>query len=212
MKIRVFIADDHQMFREALGSLLGSADDLEMVGETGNGLEVADKVNALRADLVCMDINMPGMNGIETTRRLRQNNPIVKVVALSAYADRRYVIEMLNAGANGYVTKAEASDELLRAIRAVAMGRTYLCPDVAGVLADTGLPTSPTIQHAPLSHREKQVAELVAKGLTSMQIAQALFIATSTVEVHRRNLMRKLGLRNAAALTRYMMSHDLLQN
>jgi two-component system NarL family response regulator len=119
---------------------------------------------------------------------------------------------MLNAGANGYVTKAEASDELLRAIRAVAMGRTYLCPDVAGVLADTGLPTSPTIQHAPLSHREKQVAELVAKGLTSMQIAQALFIATSTVEVHRRNLMRKLGLRNAAALTRYMMSHDLLQN
>ncbi len=209
MKVRILIADDHQMFREALCNLLRTEEDMEVVGQTGDGLEVLTLTQALAPDLVCMDINMPGLNGIETTRKLRVACPQTKVVALSAFADQRYVLDMLAAGANGYVTKAEASDELRRAIRAVARGRTYLCPDVAGVVA--GAASGQTAAADPairLSTREQQVAGLVAQGHTSNQIADLLCIAPSTVEVHRRNIMRKLDLHNVADLTRYVLGQE----
>lgn len=209
MKTRILIADDHQMFREALCNLLRTEEDMEVVGQTGDGLDVITLACALVPDLVCMDINMPGMNGIETTRKLRVACPQTKVVALSAFADQRYVLDMLAAGASGYVTKAEASDELRRAIRAVARGRTYLCPDVAGVVA--GAASGQTAAANPavsLSTREQQVAALVAQGHTSNQIADLLCIAPSTVEVHRRNIMRKLDLHNVADLTRYVLNQD----
>lgn len=209
MKVRILLADDHQMFREALCNLLRSEADMEAVGQTGDGLEVITLTQALEPAVVCMDINMPGMNGIETTRKLREVCPQTKVVALSAFADQRYVLDMLAAGASGYVTKAEASDELLRAIRAVVRGRTYLCPDVAGVVA--GAASGQTTAADPgvsLSAREQQVARLVAQGHTSHQIADMLCIAPSTVEVHRRNIMRKLDLRNVADLTRYVLGQE----
>ena len=209
MKIRILIADDHQMFREALCNLLRAEEDMEVAGQTGDGLEVLTLAGALAPDLVCMDINMPGLNGIETTRKLRVACPQTRVVALSAFADQRYVLDMLAAGASGYVTKAEASDELRRAIRAVARGRTYLCPDVAGVVA--GAASGQPAAAAPavsLSTREQQVAGLVAQGHTSNQIADRLCIAPSTVEVHRRNIMRKLDLHNVADLTRYVLNQD----
>jgi len=135
MKSRILLADDHQLFREALCHLLNSQPDLEVAGQVGNGLEVIEQARLSEADVVCMDINMPGMDGIEITRRLIAALPQVKVVALSAYSDQQYVLDMLHAGAMAYVTKGEASDELLRAIHAVLRGRTYLCPDVAGVVA-----------------------------------------------------------------------------
>lgn len=207
MTIRIFLADDHIMFREALCNLLRTHDHMEVVGQTGDGLQIAPLCSTLLPDIVCMDINMPGLDGIASTRQLRQLCPHTKVIALSAYTDQRYVLDMLGAGARAYVTKAEASDKLLHAIRVVQEGRTYLCPDVASAFADAALSPMETRKlGVVLSTREQQVAQGVAEGKTSSQIANALFIAPSTVEVHRRNIMRKLNLRNVADLTRYVMT------
>lgn len=211
-KVRVLLADDHQMFREALCHLLQSQPDMEVVGQTGDGMQVVDLARKTAPQIVCMDISMPGMDGAEVTRILRTVLPQVMVVALSAYSDQQYVLDMLNAGASGYVTKAEASDELLRAIRTVLSGRTYLCPDVAGVvtgaLVGQGGAARPT---AVLGARERQVLKLVAEGCTSVQIADMLNIAPSTVEVHRRNIMRKVGLHKVADLTRYAIRNQMVQ-
>jgi len=210
MKLRVLLADDHQMFRDALCNLLHSRPDLEVVAQTGDGLQVLGLARACAPHIVCMDIGMPGMNGVEVTRALRAAMPHVKVIALSAYTDQRYVMDMLGAGACGYVTKAEASDELLRAIEAVQRGRTYLCPDVSGAVADAVLNKGDRPQPASaLGARERQVLQLVAEGYTSNQIGQKLHIASSTVEVHRRNIMRKLGLHSVAELTRYVVIAEL---
>lgn len=209
MKVRILLADDHQMLTEALRHLLHTQPDLEVVGQTGDGLQVISLARETAADIVCMDISMPGMSGIEVTRRLLATLPQVKVVALSAYSDQRYVLDMLNAGASGFVTKAEASDELLRAISAVQRGRTYLCPDVASVVVGALLNQDGPIRPAAvLGAREQQVLQLVAEGYTSNQMADKLHIASSTVEVHRRNIMRKLDLHSVAELTRYVVSNE----
>lgn len=208
-KVRVLLADDHQMFREALCHLLQSQPDMDVVGQAGDGMQVVELARKTNPHIVCMDISMPGMDGAEVTRTLRKALPQVMVVALSAYSDQQYVLDMLDAGASGFVTKAEASDELLRAIRTVLSGRTYLCPDVAGVvtgaLMGQGSAARPV---AVLGARERQVLKLVAEGCTSNQIADMLGIAPSTVEVHRRNIMRKLGRHSVAALTRYVVNNE----
>jgi two-component system NarL family response regulator len=210
MKLRILLADDHQMFRDALRSLLEKIPDLVVVAETGNGLEVVNLAQESSPDIVCMDIGMPGMNGIETTRCLLAANPGIKVIALSAYSDQRFVLDMMRAGASAYVTKAEAGDELLRAINAVRQNRNYFCPDVANVVAgalfgDGGQGMLST----QLGARERQVLQLVAEGCTSAQIAEQLHIAASTVEVHRRNIMRKLNMHSVAELTRYAIHSGL---
>jgi two-component system NarL family response regulator len=213
MTLRVLLADDHQIFREALRLLLEKESDIEVVAETGDGTEVPRLVKENAVDIVCMDISMPGMNGVEATRRLAANSSPVKVIALSAYPDHRYVTDMVRAGALGYVTKAEAGTELIRAIRAVVRNKVYLCPDVmeavSGALcssdAEAGVRTP-----NQLGPRERQVLQLVAEGCSSGEIAARLHIAPSTVEVHRRNIMRKLDLHNVADLTRYSIRSGLV--
>ncbi len=209
MKARVLLADDHRMLREALHNLVHVQPDLEVVGQADNGLDALRLAHETRPHVVCMDIQMRGMDGIETTRAVMAALPSTKVVALSGYADPRYVLDMLGAGATGYVTKVEASDELLRAIRAVLRGRTYLCPDVVGAVANKasgrGGVAGPT---ADLAARERQVLKLVAEGHTSHNIGAKLGIATSTVEVHRRNIMRKLNLHSVAELTRFYLVNN----
>ncbi len=209
MKIRILVADDHQMFREALCHMLGTQADLEVVAQTGDGLQIVELAFSCAPHVVCMDISMPGMNGIEVTRTLLAQRPLIKVVALSAYTDQSHVREMLDAGASAYVTKVEAGDELLRAIRAVLRGRIYLCPDVSGVMSDVlaGRQRAPR-SSVVLSERERQVLKLVTEGLTSGQVAKQLSIAASTVEVHRRNIMRKLDRHSVAELTRYMLDNE----
>ena len=204
MKLNIVLADDHQMFRHALRALLEKEPNLNVVAEAADGEALLRIIGEQAVDIVCIDIGMPGMNGIEATRRLLALRPEIRVIGLSAYSDRQFVIDLLNAGALGYVTKAEASEELLRAIHHVQQGRTYLCPDVSGAVAsalsfDTDLRAS---SHT-LTARERQVLQLIAEGHTSARIAERLHIAASTVEVHRRNIMRKLGLHNVVELTRY---------
>jgi two-component system NarL family response regulator len=209
MKTRILLADDHQLFREALCHLLDTQPDLEVAGQVGNGLQVLEQARQTGAQVVCMDISMPGMDGTEVTRALLAALPGVKVVALSAYSDQQYVLDMLQAGAMAYVTKAEASDELLRAIRAVLQGRSYLCPDVAAVVTGAAVAQGGAAPStAPLGARERQVLKLVAEGCTSNQIADLLHIAPSTVDVHRRNIMRKLNRHSVAELTRYVINNE----
>lgn len=213
MSLRILLADDHQMFRHALRALLARDPELEVVAEAASGEEVLAIADAQPVDLVCMDIAMPGMDGIEATRRLLARHPALRVIGLSAFADRQFVIDLLAAGARGYITKGEAGDELLRAIRTVCEGRSYLCPEVAATVADA-LRDSPGVYAAAprLTARERQVLQLIAEGLTSVQIGDRLHIAASTVEVHRRNLMRKLDLHNVAELTRYAIHSGISPN
>ena len=195
--IRILLVDDHQMFRNALRSLLENTVNIEVVGETGDACEIVDLVRKTSADIVCMDIGMSGMNGIEATRKLIGACPTVKVIALSSYSEHKYVQDMMAAGASAYITKVEAADELLRAITAVRQNRKYLCPDVSDALigAITQRHQNDT---SSLTSRERQVLGLVADGNTSLVIADRLNIALSTVEVHRRNILRKLNLHNAS--------------
>ncbi|WP_341649594.1 response regulator transcription factor [Thauera humireducens] len=210
MKLRIVLADDHQMFRHALRALLENDPGIEVVGEAADGEALLRLVEQTPVDIVCIDIGMPGMNGIEATRRLHAVRPDIRVIGLSAYADRQFVIDLLNAGAHGYVTKADASDELLRAIHNVRQGRTYLCPDVAGAIASAlRFGTDAQASARQLTARERQVLQLIAEGHTSARIADRLHIAASTVEVHRRNIMRKLDLHNVADLTRYAIVNGI---
>jgi DNA-binding NarL/FixJ family response regulator len=212
--LRVLLADDHQLVRDALRVMLEMEPDIEVVAEASNGNDVPRLTRQMNVDVVCMDIAMPGMNGIETTEKLLAVCPTVKVIGLSAYVDQRFILDMLQAGAVGYVTKADAGEELLRAIRAVRRQQTYLCP--AAAAAVTGAMRSNTPQGrfrgGHLGARERQVLQLVAEGNTSPRIAQILHIAPSTVEVHRRNLMRKLDLHNVAELTTYALSCGMVGN
>lgn len=209
-KTRIVLADDHQMIREALRHLLEREPDHEVVGEAGDGDEILRLIRELLPDIVCMDVDMPGMNGVEVTRRTLAANPAIKIIALSGFSDHRYVLDMLSAGAVGYVTKSEASEELIRAIKAVQRNRVYLCPEVAGALTANLSNRSDERAHAArLGPRELDVLKLVAKGFTSVQIAKELNIAPSTADAHRRNIMRKLDLHSIADLTRYAIRNGI---
>jgi len=208
--VRILLVDDHQMFRDALRSLLEKVPNFDVVGETGDAFEVIGLAQKTSPHIVCMDIGMPGMNGIETTRRLMAACPSAKVIALSTYADQSHVMDMMNAGASAYITKAEAANELFRAIGTVRHNRKYLCPDVADAVTGAITQQSHTVLPTKLGSRERQVLQLVAEGLTSSMIADRLCIAPSTVEVHRRNIMRKLNLHNVADLTRYAISNGIV--
>jgi two-component system NarL family response regulator len=209
----VLLADDHPVLREALVHVLQREGDIEVIGQAGNGREAVEMARDLVPDVTVMDIGMPDLNGVGATSRIVARHPSIRVVALSAYTDRRFVSEMFKAGATGYVTKNAASTELLRAIRAVVNGNRYLCPQLAAVLAENPQPAvaaEAIIADQPgLGRREKEVLQLIAEGMRSTDIARKLNLATSTVEVHRRNIMRKLNLHTIAELTRYAIREGL---
>lgn len=210
MSIRLMLVDDHRMLREALRGILEKAGDIEVVAEADDGATAIELARTLVPDVVVMDIGLVGMSGIEATRRMLAENNGIKVLGLSTFADRRMVLQMLQAGARGYVVKSAGSEELLRGIRAVALGETYLYAEAAAAIVDSLRKQSPPGMHSEtLGRREREVLQLLASGKTSAQIAEALHIATGTVEVHRRNIMRKLDLHNVAELTRYAIREGL---
>lgn len=209
--IRIMLVDDHTLVREALRTVLDQDSGMQVVAEVGDGDTALEAAAELAPDVVVMDVALPGISGIETTRRLLTRHPGMRVLALSTHLDRRIVQQMLDAGASGYIAKSAAGAELKQGIRNVVNGRSYLCSEVAALVADglrdRGSATSPEA----LSRREIQVATLLAEGKSAPDIAAELHIAASTVDVHRRNLMRKLDLHNVVELTRYAIRNGLIQ-
>ena len=208
--IRVLLVDDQRMLREALRAILEQAGDIAVVAEADNGATALELAREFKPDVVVMEMSLKRMSGVEATRRMLAHNPQIKVLGLSALAGRRTMLQMLEAGARGYIAKSAGCEELLRGIRALAQGVSYLYADAAGALVDH-LRSDPSRQRRKdaLGRREREVLQLLASGRTSAQIATVLDIAIGTVDVHRRNIMRKLDLHNVAELTRYAIREGL---
>jgi DNA-binding NarL/FixJ family response regulator len=207
--ITVVLVDDHRLVREALRQALAQEDGVTVVAEAGDGQTAVDCVRQWQPDVVVLDIGLPDVNGIEVAARIRKLKLRTRIVALSAYTDSRFVTQMLRAGASGYVSKAAAGNELVGAIRSVAAGGSYLSPEVTGgvVAQFNGAGADST---ALLGQREREVLRLIADGARSQAIAETLHISVATVEVHRRNIMRKLGLHTVAELTRYAVREGIV--
>lgn len=204
--LRILLADDHAIVRQGLRLLIDSQPDMGVVGEVADGNDVVSQANALNPDIIVMDISMPGMNGLIATRTLKRVQPNVAIVALTRHDDDTYLEQLLRAGASGYVLKQSAPMEFLRAIRAVAAGGVYLDPAMNsrvadGLLAgDAALSSQP---HATISDRESEVLRLIAVGHSNKEVAAQLKISVKTVEVHKANAMRKLGLTGRVDIVRY---------
>lgn len=208
-KIRVVIVDDHKLFSQGLVALLNSEPDLVVVGEAYNGLKAVDMVLELLPNIVLMDISLPGLSGMEATRKIVAEAPAVKVLVISMHCNREYVKKMMSVGASGYISKEGNIHELLRAIRAVAEGKAYLCPRIAGIMIEdyTRSRHEPAGPH--MTGREREVLQLIAEGINTRNIAARLNISPKTVETHRRQIMRKLGIFNVAELTKFAVREGL---
>ncbi|MBN1830365.1 MAG: response regulator transcription factor [Deltaproteobacteria bacterium] len=212
MTTRVLIADDHKIVREGLMSILEKEPGIDVVAMADNGKTALQLAGELRPDVAVIDIAMPEMNGIEAIRRISGQNPEIRILALSMHSARRFVVEALSAGAKGYILKDCASDELVRAIRVVAGGETYLSPKITGIIVRDyvkRLPESQSLPSSLLSNREREVLQLIAEGQGTKEVAFALGVSVKTVETHRQQIMKKLNLHNVAELTRYAIREGI---
>ena len=209
--VKIFIADDHGVVREALKRFIDSQPDFEVVGEASGGLEVMEKVRLSRPDIVIMDLGMPGLDGVKCTANLLKANPEAKVIALTAHEEASYIKDCLAAGAKGYVLKRSLVEELQLALSVVARGGTYLDPLVSVKLQEMlSGPHDTTSAASKLSEREIQVATLIARGLSAKEIAKQLNISVKTVETYKARALEKLSVHNRAELVRYALEHGWL--
>jgi DNA-binding NarL/FixJ family response regulator len=212
MTIRVLLADDHNIVREGLRSLLEKEPDIDIVAMADNGRTAVQLAAELKPDVVVLDIAMPELNGIEATRRISRDDPQIKVLALSMHSARRFVTEALSAGAKGYLLKDCAAEELVRAIRTVAGNETYLSPKVAGLIVKDYLKHSPETtlsDNSCLTNREREILQLIAEGESTKETAFKIGVSIKTVETHRQQIMKKLNLHSVAELTRYAIREGL---
>lgn len=211
-KIRVLLVDDHAILRAGLRALLETYSDTEVVGEAGDGQEAIRRVQKLRPDVVLMDVGMPGMNGLVATRYIMEEYPDTKVLILTQYDNKEYVLPLLQAGAAGYVLKQAADTDLIKAIRAVYRGDSFLHPSIARMLMEAYASNDkqPVDPYESLTPREREVLVLVAAGHTNREIADILHVSPKTVDVHRTRLMKKLDLHHVADVTRYAVRRGLL--
>ncbi len=213
-KIKLVLADDHAVVRSGLKMLLQAQPDMEIVGEAASGMEALAQARRLRPDVILMDIQMPGMNGIEATRQIKEANAETAVLALTMHEDDQYFFEMLQAGASGYVPKRAAPDELVRAIRTVTRGEVFLYPSLATRLVQSYLGgesgNDSTALLGNLTAREQEVLALIAEGHTNPEIADKLVISVKTVDRHRENIMRKLNMHSRIDLVKYAIRHGVI--
>lgn len=212
-KIRLLLVDDHQIVRAGLRMLFQAEKDMEIVGEVGSGEKALEAVRDLKPDVVIMDVAMPGIGGIEATRRIKEASPDTAVLALTMHEDEQYFFEMLNAGASGYIPKRAAPDDLVSAIRVVSTGNVFLHATLAKFLMKDFLENketegTPTIEE--LTPREREVLTYIAEGYTNREIAEALVISVKTVDRHRENIMQKLNLHSRIELVKYAIEKGLI--
>jgi len=220
-KIRLMLVDDHQVVRTGLKSFLQTQPDLEVIAEANDGQEAIARALETRPDIVIMDISMPGVDGLEATRRLKEQWPQVVVLALTVHEDKFYFMKMLEAGASGYLTKQAASDELVQAIHTVAAGHIYLQPALARWLLEdyqtliespsTGKPEEETaVGLEALSDREREVLEMVGQGLSNNEIGEKLGLSHKTIAHHRECIMSKLDMHSRTALVKFAIRSGLI--
>jgi len=213
-KKKIVIVEDHTILREGLKALLSSVTELEVVGEAEDGREAMKLASELEPDLMLMDLSMPRMNGIEAIKEIKKHHPEIKILVLTVYKTEEYVLASLQAGADGYILKEANYSEFLLAIRNVLMGKHYLSPEISGKVIEGYLKGQQ--DHATLTvwdtltSREREILKLVGEGYKNREIADDLCISLKTVEKHRENLMKKLDLHTASALTSYAIEKGLV--
>jgi DNA-binding NarL/FixJ family response regulator len=213
-KKRVVIAEDHQLFREGMKAMLASSDELQIVGEAHDGLEAIRCVKKNMPDLLLLDLSMPKLNGISVVKDVRKLFPDMKILALTIHESDQYVLEAFKAGVNGYCIKDASRDELLVAIESVMQGKTYISPGITDDVMEGYLAGRKKLKEKSdwdtITQREREVLKLLAEGYMNKEIAGFLNISVKTVEKHRANIMNKLDLHNAAALTSYAIEKGLV--
>ncbi|MBS1113821.1 MAG: nreC 3 [Nitrospirae bacterium] len=212
MRTKIILADDHKIIREGLRSLIEKQPDMEVIAEAQDGLTTVNLVQKLKPDVVIMDIGMPEMNGIDATTKITTEYKTVKVIALSMHSDRRFVMQMLKAGAAGYLLKDSAFEELVSAIHAVIAKQHYLSQKITDVVVQEylqNLPPNESTVFTVLTAREREVLQLIAEGKSTKQIASVLNLSVKTIETHRQQIMEKLDMHSIAQLTKYAIREGL---
>ncbi len=210
MPTTILLVDDHQILREGLRSLLEKQSNMEIVGEAGDGRTALRLVRELRPNVVIMDVNMEGMDGIDATRAITRERPGTRVLALSMYLRKTFVSEMFKSGASGYLLKENAFGEVVQAINTIITGQRYACAKVAGLLVDEHLHVDvATSAKTGLTKRESEVIRMLANGQSSKAIALATQTSVKTVDARRRRIMRKLGVSSVAELVKYAIREGL---
>lgn len=212
-KTRIVLADDHPVVRHGVRSLLQSDPDYTVVGEASDGIETVQMVEKLVPDVLVVDLMIPGLNGLEITRQVRQRSPTTRIIILSMHANEPYVLEALKNGASGYVLKDSSGTDLIQAVRMVASGQRYLSPPLSERAVEAYMKKSQDSSfdaYDGLTDREREVLQLAAEGLSNPDVAARLSISPRTVETHRANLMRKLGLKTQTDLIRYALKRGIL--
>jgi DNA-binding NarL/FixJ family response regulator len=213
-EIKVLLAEDHTIVRKGLRALLEDAKGIVIIGEAENGYEAVDMSNQHQPDVVVMDISMPLLNGLEATRRIKEENSDIKVIILTMHADEEYVLQGLRAGADGYLVKQSAPAELVAAVQAAFQGDSYLSPSISRKVIEEYVHGAESKNEfdsfETLTGREREVLQLVAEGLSIREIADHLYISEKTARAHRANLMNKLELHNIAALTIYALRKGVI--
>lgn len=213
MKIKIIIADDHELVRASVAAFLRDEPDFDVVGECSNGRELLDMIETKRPDVAVVDVAMPEMNGVEAARRIKSASPSTRVIVLSNYTDESYVRGALEGGASGYIIKSGAARDLVQAVRNGARGKVYLSEEVktvAHAISRTGMKGS-VVSGRPLSPREREVLQLIAEGNSSKVIGERLGVSETTIKTHRKSIMEKIDVHDTAGLTRYAIRIGLVR-
>lgn len=212
-KIKVFIADDHKILRESLRILLSQQENIAVVGEAAGGLEAFEKIRTLRPEIAVLDISLPQLNGLDLAARLAQEQPELKIVILTMHKSEEFVKRALGVGVKGYVLKDNALEDLIACIQAVHEGKAFLSQSVTQLVVDEFVKSMKErdAQPEPVSAREREVLQLLAEGKSNKEISKVLNLSIKTVETHRANIMRKLGLRNIADLVLYAVRNHIVE-